>query len=341
MANDTDSFGQYDPTSPTNAFAPTSPAMVAEAKRQEELRAQRVLEASGRKTAAANAPYQNDVRAAQPEIARQEALTRASKAGEAGNDWMYPGIVAGTIGAGILGAGAVGALAGGAAGTTAGGSAALAAPYAAGGAYSAPMAAGTIAAPFAPTAAGHLASVGTVASPFAAPAAGAAGAGAAGAAGAAAAGSAFGLKDALGLAPLALDAAGLVASQIRTKAENDLIEKQKELAAAAKARMAQVQQEGMNRLGSQMLAFAPLNKAMQQMYGQDAGYSPQQMAGIVSDPGAQQGFDNNNPGGPSLEEVKRRKEADMQRQAQVSGAFSPARNPALLQQRTPQAARRF
>lgn len=332
MANDTDSFGEYDPTSPTNAFAPTqTPEQIAEAQRQALVRRQKELQAQAEATASANAPYQNQVRAGQSEQARQEHITRTSKAGEAGNDWLYPGIVAGTIGAGVLGAGLVGAAGAGAA---AGGIAPVTAAPSLGAVGTMP--ASMFGATVAPAAAGTAGAAGAGAG-----AAGAAGALGGAAAAAPAAASWLTPATALGLGGLALDAGGIVASQIRTKAENDLIEKQKELAAAAKARQTQVQQEGMNRLGQQMLAFAPLNRAMQEMYGQGAGYSPEQMGAMVADPGAQQGFDNNNPGGPSIEEVKRRQAADLQRQAQVSGAFAPAQGPAPLQQRTPMPARRF
>ncbi len=211
------------------------------------------------------------------------------------------------------------------------------------------------------TAAPSLGAVGTVASPFAAPAAGAAGAGlpamyaggagaagaagAAGGAGAAAGGGLGGLSAGtlLGLGGLALDAGGIVASQIRTKAENDLIEKQKELAAAAKARQLQVQQEGMNRLGQTMLAFVPQNKMMAEMFGPDAAFTGQQMGAMAADPGAKpMSAYNVPPGTPLSREDIDRTNADQARQAQVAGAFGPApQGPAPLQKRTPQAARRF
>lgn len=178
----------------------------------------------------------------------------------------------------------------------------------------------------------------------AAGAGGAAGAGAAGAGGAAAGGAAAGAAapaaaaaannwltpaNAIGLAGLAVDVGGIVASQIRTKAEKALIQKQKELAAAAKARQLQVQREGMNRLGQQIQGFIPLNKAMAEMYGPDAAFSGQQMGALAADPGANQ-----------TDPI--RMADDQRRQAQVAAAFGPApQGPAPLQRRTPQAARRF
>ena len=155
---------------------------------------------------------------------------------------------------------------------------------------------------------------------------------AAGAAGAAApaAGGWLTPATALGLGGLALDVGGIVASQIRTKAENDLIAKQKELAAAAKARQAQVQQEGMNRLGTQIQAMVPLNRAMAEMYGPGAAFSGQQMGAMAGDPGAAASGD------PA------RIAADQARQGQVTNAFGPApAGPAPLKPRAPQAARSF
>jgi hypothetical protein len=321
--NDTDSFGEYDPTSPTNAFAPTqTPEQIAEAQRQAILRRQRQLQADAQKTASIAAPYQAERTSQDLEATRQNNLTAQTSVGEAGNDWLYPGIVAGTIAGGIAGAGLVGAAGAGAA----------AAP-----AYSAVG-----------PAAGGVVSGSAASAPVIAGGAGAAGAGAAGVAGGAAGAAGSGgltLGQGIGLAGLGLDAAGIIASQIRTKAENDLIEKQKELAAAAKARQVQVQQEGMNRLGQQMLAFTPLNRAMQEMYGQGAGYSPEQMGAMTADPGANpaaagQGFNPDAPGQYSLEEI-RRANADKERQARVSGAFGPAQGPAPLKPRTPMPARSF
>jgi len=147
----------------------------------------------------------------------------------------------------------------------------------------------------------------------------------------------------LGLAGLTLDAAGIVASQIRTKAEKDLIKKQEELAAAAKARQLQVQQEGMNRLGQQIQAFVPQNRMMAEMFGPDAAFTGQQMGQMAADPGAKpMSAYNVPPGTPLNREDIDRTNADQARQQQVAGAFGPPpQGPAPLQQRKPQAARRF
>lgn len=315
-ANQSDFFGEGTAAA---AFAPQeTPAQAAERARLERIRRAEEIRLTAEKTAERNAPYQNEVRAYQPEQARQESITRNSKAGEAGNDWLYPGIVAGTIVGGIAAGGIVGAAGGTAAATsaipaitTAGGVTAptIAAPVAAG--LTAPVAAGL-------TAGGTTAAA---ASPWLTP------------------------GNVLGAASLTTQVGGMIYNQIRTKAEKDLIKKQEEIAAAADARRAQVQQEGMNRLGQTMLAMNPMNQTMADMFGPSAAYSPDQMAAMVADPGAVSWEEAQALGSatdPESQAKVQRALADKKRQDMVRANTTPlGPGPAPLQQRTPQAARRF
>jgi hypothetical protein len=359
-ANEVDFLGEG---TVTGAFAPQqTPAQIAEAQKQEAIARQAQIQRDAQALSVANQPYLaerakgqggsmyigEDAEARKASDlaagitgreyrtpAQQKAWEETHQRGIAGNlirDPVTLGILAAPYG--VVGGGLA---AGGAAGLGLGEAAAV------GGGTLAPV-----------TAAPSLGAVGTVASPFAAPAAGAApvmyAAGGAGAVGGAAATGAGGLSlaNGLGLAGLGLDVAGVVASQIRTKAEKALIKKQEELAEAAKARQIQVQQEGMNRLGQQMLAMVPQNRMMAEMFGPEAAFTGQQMGQMAADPGANQAaagqaFDNNNPAGNqfSMEDIARAN-ADRQRQQQVAGAFGPPpQGPAPLQPRTPQPARRF
>lgn len=179
--------------------------------------------------------------------------------------------------------------------------------------------------------------------------AGAAGAGAAGAAGAAAGG--LSLADAIGLGGLGLSGIGLVASQIKTGPEKALIAKQKELAEATEQRRKQQEQERLNRLGQQLLAFNPLNQAMARMYGPEAAFSPDQMSQLAGDPGAKSRADYEaakaaqKPGGTMqgwTGDDEQRMLADERRRASVQAAFQPpAAGPAPLQKRAPAPARRY
>jgi hypothetical protein len=223
----------------------------------------------------------------------------------------------------------------------------LAAPYAIGAAGALiPAATGAAAPAFSAVgpSAGGVATAGGAAAPTVLTAGGASGL-----AGAAAPAAASWLTpgNAMAAGGLLLQGGALVANQIRTRAEKDLIKKQEEIAAAADARRAQVQQEGMNRLGQQMLAMNPMNQTMAEMFGPSAAYTPDQMAGMAADPGANpaaagQAFDNNNPNPQfSMEDIARAN-ADKRRQDMVRANTSPlGPGPAPLQQRTPQAARRF
>ena len=65
-----------------------------------------------------------------------------------------------------------------------------------------------------------------------------------------------------------------------------LLAKQKQMAEEAEKRRAQAQQERMNALGQQMLAFNPQNQLMAQMFGPGAAFTPDQFAQMTKDPGA-------------------------------------------------------
>lgn len=199
-----------------------------------------------------------------------------------------------------------------------------------------------MASPFAATAATPtLGAVGTVASPFAAGAAAPAMAGAAGGAGGVL-GTGLSVSDMIGLGGLGLGVGSLIASQVKTDAEKNLLAKQKELAAAAEQRQRQAEQERLNRLGQQLLAFNPRNQMMAEMFGPGAAYTPEQMSGLVGDAGANPSLAGGTPGVNGSEEDIMRANADARRRQQLQSAFqAPGQGPAPIQQRAPQAARRF
>jgi hypothetical protein len=72
----------------------------------------------------------------------------------------------------------------------------------------------------------------------------------------------------------------------RSNAEKQLMETQKRLAQETAAQRAHNERTRMNALGQQMLAFNPQNQAVAQMFGPEAAFSPQQMAGMANDPSA-------------------------------------------------------
>lgn len=77
-----------------------------------------------------------------------------------------------------------------------------------------------------------------------------------------------------------------------TGAESDaqkaLVQKQKQLAEETRKRQVQMQEARMNALGQSMLAFAPRNAALAQMFGPQAAFSPEQMGQMVQNPMPQQ-----------------------------------------------------
>lgn len=195
----------------------------------------------------------------------------------------------------------------------------------------------------------------TMASPF--PAAGAAGvaAGAAGGAGGAAgSGGAAGFFNSVGkpalqaLAPLAIQQL----TKGPTKEQKQLIELQKQMALEAQQRQGQLQDQRMNQLGQQVLAFNPTNQLMAQMYGPQAAFSPEQAAQMVQ--GQEPSMDPNilnytgndqNILRQKQEMIRRHNEwqqAESQRRDMMMNNFqAPGPGPAPINMPAPQAARRF
>lgn len=132
--------------------------------------------------------------------------------------------------------------------------------------------------------------------------------------------------------------------------EKALLEKQKQLAEEAKQRRAQMQQARMNAMGQSILAFNPRNQMMAKMFGPEAAFTPQQFAQMGANPitaaGPPPGLENYQGTDPQMqaqvEEFLAQRKADQARQGQIRSQMSPVpAGPAPLQQRAPQAARRF
>ncbi len=70
----------------------------------------------------------------------------------------------------------------------------------------------------------------------------------------------------------------------KTKEEQALIAKQRQLAQETEAHRREAQESRMNALGQQLLAMNPSNKMMAQMFGPDAAFQPEQMAAMVQNP---------------------------------------------------------
>ena len=68
------------------------------------------------------------------------------------------------------------------------------------------------------------------------------------------------------------------------EAMKKLIAKQEEIARETRLRRFDQQTGRMNALGTQLQAFDPLNKAMAQMYGADAAFTPEQFAQMGQSP---------------------------------------------------------
>jgi hypothetical protein len=139
----------------------------------------------------------------------------------------------------------------------------------------------------------------------------------------------------------------------RTKEEKALIAKQEQLAQEAKVRQGQQQDARMNQLGQQLLAFNPSNQLMAKMYGPDAAFSPEQMAGMVQGqppPAPDASLVNYQGTDPKkraevAEWIRRKKEYDAaeaaRRESMLSGSTPLGPGPAPIQMSAPQAARRY
>lgn len=71
---------------------------------------------------------------------------------------------------------------------------------------------------------------------------------------------------------------------LQTNEQRDLLRKQRQLAEDAERRQAMMTQARMQALGQQMLAFAPRNQMMAEMFGPEAAFTPQQMGDMTANP---------------------------------------------------------
>lgn len=150
------------------------------------------------------------------------------------------------------------------------------------------------------------------------------------------------------IAPLAIQQA----TKGPTREQKQLMELQRQLALQAQQRQGQIQDERMNQLGQQVLAFNPRNQMLAQMYGPQAAFTPEQMATMVQ--GQEPSMDPNilnyagNDQGilrQKQEMIRRHNEwlkAESQRRDMVMNNFqAPGAGPAPINMPAPQAARRF
>jgi hypothetical protein len=138
----------------------------------------------------------------------------------------------------------------------------------------------------------------------------------------------------------------------QTKEQKQLIELQKQMALEAQQRQGQLQDQRMNQLGQQILAFNPTNQLMAQMYGPQAAFQPEQAAQMVQ--GQEPPMDPNilNYMGTDQNVLKQKQEmirrhnewlqSEGQRRDMVMGGFqAPGAGPAPITMPAPQAARKF
>lgn len=137
-----------------------------------------------------------------------------------------------------------------------------------------------------------------------------------------------------------------------TKEQKQLIELQKQMALEAQQRQGQLQDQRMNQLGQQVLAFNPTNQLMAQMYGPQAAFSPEQAAQMVQgqeppqDPNIMNYTGNDQNILRQKQEMIRRHnewlQAETQRRDMMMNNFqAPGAGPAPINMPAPQAARKF
>lgn len=172
--------------------------------------------------------------------------------------------------------------------------------------------------------------------------------GAAGSGGAAAFAKNFGLPALEMLGPLAIQQA----TGGRTKEQKKLVEVQQQMALEAQKRQGQVQDQRMNMLAQQVLAFNPRNQQLAQMVGPQAAFSPEQAAQMVQlpeppqDPAVMNYTGNDQKILHQKQEMIRRHnewlQSEQQRRQMMMGGFqAPGPGPAPINMPAPQAARRF
>ena len=181
-----------------------------------------------------------------------------------------------------------------------------------------------------------------------APAASAGGSAASGGGGAAGFFNSVGKPALQALAPLAIQQL----TKGPTKEQKQLIELQKQMAHEAQVRQGQLQDQRMNQLGQQVLAFNPTNQLMSQMYGPQAAFTPEQAAQMVQGQEPAQDPNLMNYAGNDQNILKQKQEmirrhnewlaAEQQRREMVMNNFqAPGAGPAPINMPAPQAARRF
>lgn len=120
-----------------------------------------------------------------------------------------------------------------------------------------------------------------------------------------------------------------------------LLAKQQEMAAEARKRQEANAQSRLTALGQQMLAFAPRNQLMAQVFGPQAAFSPQQMQAMTADPRPKQAWGSGSDQ-DRIDQVTR-KRGEQQRQQMFAQNFQQPQPqaPAPFGMPGPQAARRF
>lgn len=117
--------------------------------------------------------------------------------------------------------------------------------------------------------------------------------------------------------------------------QKTLVKKQQQLAEEARKRRLQMQDAHMNALGQSMLAFAPRNQMMAQMFGPEAAFKPEQFAAMSKNPIRPQG-------GESPERIAEFRREEARRRAMIERGMGPVGpGPAPIRLPQPAPARRY